>query len=491
MAVQIVRGLRAIGADVWWDEDMPGVDWQLELDRQIHELGCVVVLWTPSSINSRHVRDEARLADSQQKLINALDGVTKPSFPFDRVNGLPLDGWNGQEPHNGWDRLVKTVEDYLVKVGSIQPGELTAALDKFERDTRRKQSAVERAEEAYQQAKALEDEAETAVVEAQAALQASEAQLRRVSELQASSRLLLAAQADFDECRNTKAEADKNRRAAAATLATASRALTRARNDMARMFTESDDTSLGPRPDTEGGAGEVDPPGPEKPLDLSQSEVVEPAPVEPVKPEPPKPELDDDLRKPPLLGPTPTPPPAPPPPPPKTDPVKLKSDPGKTTVSPLRRLAPAAVLAGILVVALIGVVVMFSHSSPKPFQGNTIDTNAADANSSDANTAPAANTAPPAADVHPSAIGAWSGNGSTCINPLKLRIAAGSAHGGQAISMTMMDSVTTGAVQEVQPDGTVVAQMTDGVWTYRADGATLNVTAPGGAKLSYSRCVDF
>ena len=482
MAVQIVRGLRAIGAEVWWDEDMPGVDWQLELDRQIHELGCVVVLWTPSSINSRHVRDEARLADSQQKLINALDGVTKPSFPFDRVNGLPLDGWNGHEPHNGWDRLVKTVEDHLVTVGGVQPGDLTGALDKFERDMRRKQTAVERAEEAFQQAKTLEDEAETAVVEAQAALQASEAQLRRVSELQASSRLLLAAQADFDECRNTKAEADKARRAAAATLATASRALTRARNDVARMFTDMEDTSLEARPEAEG-AGEVEPPGPETRLDETQAETVEPGPSEPESPEP-----DDDLRK--AQPPIPTPAP----PPPKPDP-KLKSDPGKTTISPLtaplRRLSPAAVLAGVLVVALVGLVVMFSHWSPKPIPANVIDANAnaADTNASADNAAPGlVIPSTPPAEVQPAAVGAWSGNGSTCDNPLKLAIGGGSGQSGKAISMTMMDSVTSGAVKEVQPDGTVVAQMTDGVWTYQADGDTLNVTAPGGAKLSYSRC---
>ena len=35
LAEQIIQGLRALGIDVWWDEDMPGVDWQEELERQI------------------------------------------------------------------------------------------------------------------------------------------------------------------------------------------------------------------------------------------------------------------------------------------------------------------------------------------------------------------------------------------------------------------------------------------------------------------------
>jgi hypothetical protein len=28
LADKVIRGLRPIGVDVWWDEDMPGVDWQ-------------------------------------------------------------------------------------------------------------------------------------------------------------------------------------------------------------------------------------------------------------------------------------------------------------------------------------------------------------------------------------------------------------------------------------------------------------------------------
>ena len=465
MAAQIVRGLRAIGAEVWWDEDMPGVDWQLELDRQIHELGCVVVLWTPSSVASRHVRDEARLADSQQKLINALDGVTKPSFPFDRVNGLPLDGWDGHESHNGWDRLVKTVEDYLVKVGSVQPGALSMAQDKLERDIRRKQAAVERAEETFQQAKTQEDEAETACVEAQAALTAAEAQLRRVSELQASSRLLLAAQADFDECRKTKADADKARRDAGAALATASRALTRARNEVSRMFSEPSDEAVEERKTTDADDQDTTP---------------TPVVLDPT-PHPDPDETGDEARG---LGRTvvPTPPSPKPPPSPPTPLTDESTDDEKTkpAPSPLQRFAPAAVIAGLLTATLVGIILMFSgHPTPKPEPANTVtDTNMANANVSPA---PA-----PAPEAQLAAVGSWSGSGTNCDNPLKVAVAAGS--GGKTISMTMLDSVTTGAVKEVQADGTLVAQMSDGVWSYQVSGDTLSVKAPSGAQLTYTRC---
>jgi len=96
-----------VGIDVWWDEDMPGVDWQEELERQISSLAAVVVLWTPKSVASKNVRDEARLGLRTDKLVNVLAGVSEPPFPFDRVNGLPLDGWTGREPHRGWGRWCR------------------------------------------------------------------------------------------------------------------------------------------------------------------------------------------------------------------------------------------------------------------------------------------------------------------------------------------------------------------------------------------------
>ena len=81
LAEQVLAGLRGLGVDVWWDEDMPGVDWQQELEHQINELAAVLVLWTPASINSKNVRDEARLSQHTDKLINVLAGVSAPPFP--------------------------------------------------------------------------------------------------------------------------------------------------------------------------------------------------------------------------------------------------------------------------------------------------------------------------------------------------------------------------------------------------------------------------
>jgi len=114
LAHQVVGALRRIGVEVWWDEDTPGVDWQEELARQIDAMAAVAVLWTPDSASSKHVRDAARLGLDQDKLINLLAGLDGAPFPFDRVGGFPVDGWDGVSPHGGWTRVVQAIEQRAV-----------------------------------------------------------------------------------------------------------------------------------------------------------------------------------------------------------------------------------------------------------------------------------------------------------------------------------------------------------------------------------------
>ena len=57
----LVAAIEAQGWSVWWD---PGIDPGQEFDRQIaaelKAAAAVLVVWTPSSVESRWVRGEAR-----------------------------------------------------------------------------------------------------------------------------------------------------------------------------------------------------------------------------------------------------------------------------------------------------------------------------------------------------------------------------------------------------------------------------------------------
>src|SRR5580698_5012838 len=311
LAEQVVRALRSIGVDVWWDQDMPGVDWQQELERQVTELSALVVIWTPASTNSEYVRDEARLALSRHKLVNAMSGVRAPPFPFDRINGLPIDDWNGRDSHGGWSRLVATLEEHLVTADLAKPGELTGALARREQTMQGAQSAAAAAEEAFQEAKAREAETKETASAAKLAYDSAETQFQRVAEMRVSTTVLHAAQAELDNSRAAMEAADNDRRAAAAALSAASRAVAKARNDLAHMFDRP--STIAPEPTPAPGPSPAPAP---PPTPVETILAPEPAPTPPPPPPPPEP-VPQFAPPPPPPPPEPVPQFAPPPPPPQ------------------------------------------------------------------------------------------------------------------------------------------------------------------------------
>lgn len=227
-AYRIVQGMRALGVAVWWDEDMPGVDWQYELEQRITDMAAVLVLWSNNSKSSKNVRDEARLADKKDKLINALVGLAEPPHPFDRNNGLQLDGWDGREPHRGWSRLVQTAETYLVKAGDTAPqGTITATLAQLEQNWRDQKLALALAQDAFREARTAVTEASAAAEMVATDLTTAQEDLARLGEGRFSSAILRAAQQDYDAKAAIMAEAEAAHRAARARLSDASREVKR------------------------------------------------------------------------------------------------------------------------------------------------------------------------------------------------------------------------------------------------------------------------
>ena len=427
LADRVIRGLRAIGVEVWWDEDMPGVDWQEELARQIQQLAAVVVIWTPISSASKNVRDEARLGQHTEKLVNALFGVTAPPFPFDRTNGLPLDGWTEREPHRGWTRLVQTIEDRLVAAGAAKPGQLMSAQGERETAIRAGGEQLALAEQAFQTAKAGEADAADAVAAAGGALETAEELLRLVVERRASGPVLRASQVDVEAAREARAGAAAQKAAAAAALAEASLALARARAEMERM--------LGPAQPALAG-------GPPAATLSSPSE----------RPEP-------EVR-------------------PANTAVAPAVETARTSVLPARRPIPAwAPIAGLAAVAVVGLALFLGLQRLTP------------ASVAKAAAAPAvvAATADPTARVEQALAGDWSGNGAACwSNPLRIAVAGSTLK--ETLSGTPSAGAITGSAGEnavrVKLPGDADPR---GDQVYAVAGDTLTVTVSGDA-MTYQRC---
>ena len=70
MAAALAGDLARLGYSVWWDfEILGGVNFRQEIHRELQAARAVVVLWTPASVQSRWVQEEADEAQHLNKII--------------------------------------------------------------------------------------------------------------------------------------------------------------------------------------------------------------------------------------------------------------------------------------------------------------------------------------------------------------------------------------------------------------------------------------
>jgi hypothetical protein len=483
---QVMLGLRRVGIEVWWDQDMPGVDWQEELARELNTMVAVVVVWTVNSSNSKYVRDEARLGLHSDKLINLLLGVEEPPFPFDRVNGLTLEGWNGREPHSGWTRLIKTIEALAVQAGVAQPGQMTEALTRNERELRTKKEELAQAQEAFQEAQSRTVEADETAKFAGATLARAEEDLGRAGEMRLGAAILRAAQEELESARAANTAAFSALRAAKARQSEASRALSRATADLERLYSEAiDPPSLPPVKAPPRTAPTVDRPPPE----VDPVRVAEP--ITPAKP----PTVAAPIETPTLEAvpsreaslPVSSPAPDPAPPIPASEPSAaaepLSIAPGQS-LARLRRVSAGRWLAvaGVLAVLLGGAALLFHRMSPSPAPVIVAPAPSAPANLSASRTVTIA--AQPAAVEVPGAklVGRWALEGLSCDNPVTFAEDNGGltrTWAGKTLPVTVVPGTQAGAVRFRAADGS----------TYDLDEHNaLSLIPPGGSPMGMTKC---
>lgn len=110
-ALGLIRALEASGISVWWDvANIPiGVDWAQYLADQVSAAQCVVVLWSPASVESRWVRFEAEFAARRGVLLPALIDLVDIPPPFNRLNAASLVGWDGDPNDARLGRLLAAI----------------------------------------------------------------------------------------------------------------------------------------------------------------------------------------------------------------------------------------------------------------------------------------------------------------------------------------------------------------------------------------------
>ena len=109
-----VARLEQEGWSIWWDRRIEsGSTWDTEIEQALESARCVVVLWTPSSVVSDWVRNEATDARDHGKLVPVLLDDVRTPLAFRRTQARRLAGWPGT--HDPFE-LSQTLADIRLLV---------------------------------------------------------------------------------------------------------------------------------------------------------------------------------------------------------------------------------------------------------------------------------------------------------------------------------------------------------------------------------------
>ena len=102
----IAQNVRALGYNLWWDEDIPPhLSYGELIEQRIAEAKAAIVIWSPSAAASQWVRAEANLARERNKLIQTSVGGTEPPLPFNQIQFAPIGDWKGEPDHPAWRKI--------------------------------------------------------------------------------------------------------------------------------------------------------------------------------------------------------------------------------------------------------------------------------------------------------------------------------------------------------------------------------------------------
>lgn len=110
-AKQLASCISEAGHDVWWDRHLHGGSrFAAEIDRALKDAEAVVVLWSPTSIESAWVQDEAAEGRDSGRLVPVSLASAKPPLGFRQFQTIDLGSWEGTG-------IPDAIEDLLDAIG--------------------------------------------------------------------------------------------------------------------------------------------------------------------------------------------------------------------------------------------------------------------------------------------------------------------------------------------------------------------------------------
>jgi hypothetical protein len=121
-AEALARVMQDNGVDVWWDRNIAGGEEFSDLiEKELARADVVVVLWSPHSVKSRWVRDEAAIGGDSGRLVPVAIEGAQPPMGFRQFHTLDLDGFRPGKPDKRTDALIRAVTRLGKSDGGTSP----------------------------------------------------------------------------------------------------------------------------------------------------------------------------------------------------------------------------------------------------------------------------------------------------------------------------------------------------------------------------------
>ena len=120
-AAALAQALEAQGLSVWWDRELPlGQAFSQVISDELDRARIVLVLWSPASVASNWVKDEAQAALDRRTLIPVLLESVKIPYGFGQYQAADLTDWDDTASHPAMVQLLGEIAR-VIKAPAMVP----------------------------------------------------------------------------------------------------------------------------------------------------------------------------------------------------------------------------------------------------------------------------------------------------------------------------------------------------------------------------------